>query len=78
MHTHSVHLLRGRAMLAVVENMRVERLRSDALYVLIVVRCVSLVVLRQHPSTYAVALLLELPRCSAKLAWMHSTMLQVS
>ncbi len=78
MHTHPVHLLRGRAMLAVVENMRVERLRSGAVYVLIVVRCVSLVVLRQHPSTNAVALLLELPRCSAKLAWMHSTMLQVS
>ena len=58
-HTHPVHLLRRRSMLAVVENMWVEGLRSGAWNVLIIVRRVSLVVLGQHPSTYAIALLLE-------------------
>lgn len=62
-------------MLAVVKNMWVERLRSGARNILIIVPRVSLVVLRQHSSTYIVALLLELTRCSCKLAWVHATML---
>lgn len=77
MHTHAVHLLRRSAVLAVVENMRVERLLSGARNVWIV-GVVCLVMLRQHSSTHTVALLLELTRRSRKLAWIHTTMLQMS